>query len=579
MEYCNNGYNGMVYHHSPQHNHEFRYKNGMMKVGYNNYNNAYGHSQHINWNGMHHPSQPPHHHHHSHHHPHAHHQYGNRNISSSCHYESYKANMVPFQSSYSANFESSPYESTATAVSTMQTYRSRYGGAYQMCDTQQCFPNGENGRSDYMPLNGGVSRCNNIPAPDPRSHQTFIHESATHHPQHMRMPPHSNNRTFDSHPKARQFETGPHQHHQQPWYGNSHNSSETINESNHHYYQYHAMNNSNYNEYPHGNQYSAGAPNGQMVTAKEDKPSKLHRDRSLSKLVAMNRRLETQMSESERIEQHHHESFENFDYYTDYSTPDSITTSSSQYTNNDCIINNGDTDNNNNNNNNNINDTPNNSQKCSSKETRNQQEANNTEWQTTPTQTLPTATPSNDTIKNVLQTEGSICDPSTPDDGNLIKKNDLPSVNITIKSPAKLNTNKKVVKCKKANNITKENSWGKRRKRKEKKSNTDFNEITELKTDTIPLPAFQQAFGSTEIGRFSEIFFNVTGSPIEIGLFESEADTLSPQPWEMGDSLEGPHFSMQANSTPLSYAESLGSTDSPTASNNSYFSDLRASEF
>lgn len=86
------------------------------------------------------------------------------------------------------------------------------------------------------------------------------------------------------------------------------------------------------------------------------------------------------------------------------------------------------------------------------------------------------------------------------------------------------------------------------------------------------MPGFQQAFGSTEIGRFSEIFFNASGSPIEIGLFESEADTLSPQPWEMGDSLEGPHF------TPLSYAESLGSTDSPT-SNNSFFSELRASEF
>lgn len=89
-----------------------------------------------------------------------------------------------------------------------------------------------------------------------------------------------------------------------------------------------------------------------------------------------------------------------------------------------------------------------------------------------------------------------------------------------------------------------------------------------MKADTIPLPGFQQAFGSTEIGRFSEIFFNVNGSPIEIGLFEGETDTLSPQPWEMGDSLEGPHF------TPLSYTESLGSTDS-----NSYFSDLRAAEF
>lgn len=107
-----------------------------------------------------------------------------------------------------------------------------------------------------------------------------------------------------------------------------------------------------------------------------------------------------------------------------------------------------------------------------------------------------------------------------------------------------------------------------------------------MQTDTIALPDFQQAlprfqeaFGSTEIGRFSEIFFNASGSPIEIGLFESEADTLSPQPWEMGDSLEGPHFSMQTNNTPLSYTESLGSTDSPTASNNSFFSELRVSEF
>lgn len=67
-----------------------------------------------------------------------------------------------------------------------------------------------------------------------------------------------------------------------------------------------------------------------------------------------------------------------------------------------------------------------------------------------------------------------------------------------------------------------------------------------------------------------------------MGLFESEADTLSPQPWEMGDSLEGPHFSMQTNNTPLSYTESLGSTDSPTqydSSNNSFFSELHAAEF
>lgn len=35
---------------------------------------------------------------------------------------------------------------------------------------------------------------------------------------------------------------------------------------------------------------------GQTVAVREDKPPKMHRDRSLSKLVAMNRRLETQVS-------------------------------------------------------------------------------------------------------------------------------------------------------------------------------------------------------------------------------------------------------------------------------------------
>lgn len=91
------------------------------------------------------------------------------------------------------------------------------------------------------------------------------------------------------------------------------------------------------------------------------------------------------------------------------------------------------------------------------------------------------------------------------------------------------------------------------------------------------MPGFQQAFGS--MGRFSEVFFNSLESPSEIGLFECEADASSPQPWETGDSLEGPHISMQPTNTPMNYAESLESTDSPTASNNSYFSDSRVSEF
>lgn len=175
------------------------------------------------------------------------------------------------------------------------------------------------------------------------------------------------------------------------------------------------------------------------------------------------------MNESERIEHQqqqqplHHEPFENFDYYTDYSeTPDSIT-SSSQYTNNDCMMNNGDTDNNNN-----INHgATNNEQKSNCKESNNQQATNESDWQQTSTpQTIATAavatTPSSssslaspsatgDTIRTEAQTNsiGSNSEQSIPIDGNQIKKNELPSVNTTIKSPAKHNTNKKVVKSKK----------------------------------------------------------------------------------------------------------------------------------
>lgn len=59
---------------------------------------------------------------------------------------------------------------------------------------------------------------------------------------------------------------------------------------------------------------------------------------------------------------------------------------------------------------------------------------------------------------------------------------------------------------------------------------------------------------------------------------ESEADTLSPQPWETGDSLEGPHINLQigASVQPL-YAESYASTDSPVSS--SYFSEIRCNDF
>lgn len=120
----------------------------------------------------------------------------------------------------------------------------------------------------------------------------------------------------------------------------------------------------------------------------------------------------------------------------------------------------------------------------------------------------------------------------------------------------------------------------KRRKRKDLKRNDELDKKDEIKVDIIPLPGFQQAFGSTEIGRFSEIFFNFAESPVEPGVFESETD-LSPLPWEMGDSLEGPHFNLQPNIAGLTpaYAESYGSTDSPTASNNSYFGDVCTPEY
>lgn len=270
MEYCG-GYNGNVYHHLQQHTNEFRYKNGMTKVGYNNnnsnnsINNYYNNNnvyQHISWNGMHHSS---HHTQHPYHHP-----YGNRNLPAQCHYDSYKANMVQncFQSSYSTNFET-PYELASAAASTPAAYRSRFGssggvggGAYPICDSQQCFPMGENNtRTNYTSLNGDISRCinplNNILATDPENHLPFMQDSSAQQNSNMRMLPHSNHRAYDSHPRARQFETG----HHQPWYGNPHNSnntSETINESNHHYYQHHAMNKPNYNDYSHGNQYVAG---------------------------------------------------------------------------------------------------------------------------------------------------------------------------------------------------------------------------------------------------------------------------------------------------------------------------------
>lgn len=104
-----------------------------------------------------------------------------------------------------------------------------------------------------------------------------------------------------------------------------------------------------------------------------------------------------------------------------------------------------------------------------------------------------------------------------------------------------------------------------------------------LLQNITPLPGFQQAFGSTEIGRFSEAFFNTNTpeSPLENG-FESDVDTQSPQPWETGDSLEGPHFNLHVGAAfqPLYGCGSSGSSydtmDSPL---DNYFSELTCNNF
>lgn len=184
------------------------------------------------------------------------------------------------------------------------------------------------------------------------------------------------------------------------------------------------------------------------------------------------------MNESERMDSLHHEHFENFDYYTDYSeTPDSIT-SSSQYTNNDCLMNNtSDTDNNNN-----VNGTLNNIHKNNCKEANNQQVTNDSEWlsisatetatttpqppptttittttsspspssSSTPTEATSTLTPTPTSQSDACiesQADNSSSKPSVSSDEHVTKKSDLPST--TTKSPAKHNTNKKIIKSKK----------------------------------------------------------------------------------------------------------------------------------
>lgn len=115
------------------------------------------------------------------------------------------------------------------------------------------------------------------------------------------------------------------------------------------------------------------------------------------------------------------------------------------------------------------------------------------------------------------------------------------------------------------------------------------------------MPGFLQAFGSTEIGRFSEMFFNVPDSPLDHcpisaafgGILDFDADAMSPQShalhWStdavsgdfgMLDGLDGGASNFYVPSGGSSVhsmnAESYTSTGSPASSGGgaTYFGDL-----
>uniref|UniRef100_A0A336MDJ0 CSON013433 protein n=1 Tax=Culicoides sonorensis TaxID=179676 RepID=A0A336MDJ0_CULSO len=122
-----------------------------------------------------------------------------------------------------------------------------------------------------------------------------------------------------------------------------------------------------------------------------------------------------------------------------------------------------------------------------------------------------------------------------------------------------------------------------KRRRRENPSeimNQKYEEKIERKPpqpSVTPLPGFQEAFGSTEIGRFSDAFFNVlNSSPYYEPNNESDIDTLSPQPWETGDSLEGPHFNLQVGASFTPVYDNYSVDGSPL---DNYFSELSCNEF
>lgn len=57
---------------------------------------------------------------------------------------------------------------------------------------------------------------------------------------------------------------------------------------------------------------------------------------------------------------------------------------------------------------------------------------------------------------------------------------------------------------------------------------------------------------------------------------ESDIDTLSPHPWETGDSLEGPHFNLQVGATfqPVHDMDSVYEHTDESPPMDSYFSEI-----
>ncbi|XP_055913855.1 la-related protein Larp4B [Eupeodes corollae] len=82
--------------------------------------------------------------------------------------------------------------------------------------------------------------------------------------------------------------------------------------------------------------------------------------------------------------------------------------------------------------------------------------------------------------------------------------------------------------------------------KKSKRKTLEAEEIRESIRNIKPLPGFQQAFGSTEIGRFFETFQNIPSSPYT---YDFEVDNMSPQPWEIENSGDGSQYDVQISAS------------------------------